>query len=69
MGGSAGRTGTDRLVRNSLRIGAVVLVLYPVIRYLVLPLFPPMDELLAAAVAAGAAGAIAVWLVRLGGRR
>ena len=69
VGGTVERTGTDRLVRNSLRVGAVLLVLYPVIRYLVLPLFPPMEELLAVAVAAGAAGVIAVWLVRLGGRR
>ena len=69
MGGSAGRAGTDRLVGDSLRVGAVLLVLFPVIRCLVLPLLPRMDELLAVAVAAGAAGVIAVWLVRLGGRR
>ena len=69
MGGTVERAGTDRLVGDSLRVGAVLLVLFPVIRCLVLPLFPRMDELLAAAVAAGAAGAIAAWLVRLGGRR
>lgn len=57
------------MVGDSLRAGAVLLVLFPVIRYLVLPLFPKMDEPLAAAVAGGAAGAIAVWLVRLRGRR
>ena len=69
MGGTVERSGTDRLVRDSLRVGAVLLVLFPVIRCLVLPLFPKMDELLAAAVAAGAAAAIAVWLVRRRGRR
>ena len=69
MDGTVERAGTDRLVRDSLRAGAVLLVLFPVIRYLVLFLFPRMDELLAVAVAAGAAGVIAVWLVRLRGRR
>lgn len=57
------------MVRNSLRVGAIVLLLFPMIRFLVLPLFPKMDELLAAAVAAGAAGVIAVWFVRIRGRR
>jgi len=67
--GTVERAGTDRLVGDSLRAGAVLLVLFPVIRYLVLFLFPRMAELLAVAVAAGAAGVIAVWLVRLRGRR
>ena len=69
MDGAVERTGTARLVGDSLRAGAVLLILFPVIRYLVLPLFPKMDELLAAAVAGGAAGAIAAWLVRIRGRR
>lgn len=68
MGGTLERAGADRLIGDSLRAGAVLLVLFPVIRYLVLPLFPRMDDLLAAAIAAGAAGAVAVWLVRRVGR-
>ena len=55
----------ERAVRTSLLHAVPILVLYPFFRFCVLPLFPPVDELLAAALAGGAAGVAAVWLVRL----
>ena len=55
----------NRTVRTSLLCGAFVLVLYPFFRFLVLPLFSEVDELLAAALAGGAAGVTATWLVHL----
>ena len=57
--------GPDWTVRDSLLTGAVVLVLFPLFRFCVLPLFPQPDGLLATAIAAGVAGGIAPWLVKL----
>lgn len=56
---------TDRAVRIALLHAAPILALYPFFRFCVLPLFPPVDELLAGALAGGAAGVVAVWFVRL----
>ena len=55
----------NRAVRTSLLNAAPILVLYPFFRFCVLPLFPQVDELLAGALAGGAAGVAAIWLVRL----
>ena len=55
----------SRTVRISLLYGAAILVLYPFFRFFVLPLFSQVDGLLAGALAGGAAGASATWLVRL----
>ena len=55
----------ERAVRTSLLHAVPILVLYPFFRFCVLPLFLPVDELLAAALAGGAAGVAAVWFVRL----
>ncbi len=65
-GDSLERGRRDRTVRTSLLAGAVVLVLFPVFRFGVLPFFPQVDGVLAAVLAAGAAGAVAPWLIRLG---
>ena len=60
--------GPDRTVRTALLVGGVILVLFPIIRFVVLPRFVPVEGPLAAAIAAAiaavAAGAIAPWLVR-----
>ena len=53
----------NRTVRISLLYGAPILVLYPFFRFCVLPLFSQVDGLLAGALAGGAAGAVATWLV------
>lgn len=55
----------DRTVRLSLLYAAAVLVLFLLFRFCVLPLFPQVDGWLAAALAGGASGAVAPWLVRL----
>lgn len=55
----------DRAVRTSLLHAAPILVLYPFFRFCILPLFLQVDELLAGALAGGAAGVAAMWLVRL----
>ena len=55
----------DRAVRTSLLHAVPILVLYPFFRFCILPLFLQVDELLAGALAGGAAGVVAVWLVRL----
>ena len=55
----------NRTVRISLLYGAPVLVLYPFFRFFVLPLFSQVDGLLAGALAGGAAGVVATWLVHL----
>ena len=49
-------------------MGAIVLVLYPLFRFCAVPLFPELHGLLATALAAGAAGGIASWVVSLGGK-
>ncbi len=65
MGKALERGDMDRTVRVSLLNGAAILVLFPLFRFCVLPLFPQVDGLLAVALAAGAAGAVGAWLVRL----
>ena len=68
--GSAPKLGDmNRTVRTSLLNAAPILVLYPFFRFCILPLFPKVDELLAAALAGGAASVVAIWLVRLARRR
>ena len=68
MGKTLNRGDMDRTVRISLINAAVVLVLFPFFKFCVLDLFPQVDGLLAAALAAGAAGGLAPWLVRLARR-
>lgn len=64
--GRAPRRGDmDRTARLSMFYAAAVLFLYPFFRFFVLPLFSQVDGWLAAALAGGAAGAVAPWLVRL----
>ena len=58
----------ERAVRTSLLHAAPILVLYSFFRLCILPLFLQVDELLAGALAGGAAGVAAVWLVRLSRR-
>ena len=58
----------DRTVRISLLNAAAILVLFPLFRFCLLPLLPQVDGLLAVALAAGAAGGLAPWLVRLARR-
>ena len=55
----------DRTVQPSLLYAATVLVLFLLFRFCVLPLFSQVDGWLAAALAGGAAGAVAPCLVRL----
>ena len=63
--GKAPRPGDmNRTVRISLLHGVPVLVLYPFFRFFVLPHFSQVDGLLAGALAGGAAGVVATWLVR-----
>lgn len=55
----------NRAVRTAMLHAVPILVLYTFFRFCVLPLFPPVDELLAGALAGGAAGVAATWLVRV----
>ena len=63
------RGGMDRTVRKALLAGGFVLVLYPLFRLWVLPLFPQVQGWLEVVLAAGAAGAIAAWMMRRGRKR
>ena len=67
-GRSPERGDMARTVRISLLNAAVVLVLFPFFKFCVLSAFPQVDGLLAAALAGGAAGGLAPWLVRLARR-
>lgn len=54
----------DRTVRTSLLYGAHILVLYPIVRFFLLPHFSQVDGLFAGALAGGASGVAATCLVR-----
>ena len=68
MGTPPERTGLGRTVPRAVSISAIVFVLMLLHRVYVVPLLPELDTVLATALAAGAAGGIASWVVSLGGK-